>query len=202
MKKFILYFLLFNVCCFLFINITPFFVQHCEGNKELTNFDIIIVLGNPATIDCKPAPIMRERVNKGVELFKNKLSNKILFTGSAVGNQCNESDVMYEYAISLGVPNTCIIRDGRAENTYQNAFYAIEQMKKNNYKTAAIVTSQFHIKRACKIFSNYKIEYVMYDCTTPNDISIFKMFIWKQRENLILTYHTIFGYDKDFGLKK
>jgi uncharacterized SAM-binding protein YcdF (DUF218 family) len=201
MKKVLKISLLLMLLSLLTINIVPSFCQECKGNSNVTQFDIIIVLGNPANDNCKPAPMMRERVNTGVELFKKGWADKILFTGSSVANQCIEADVMAEYAISLGVPDSCIIKESRAENTYQNAKYAVERLKEFNFKKAVIVTSKFHIKRSCNIFSNYDIEYSMYSSETPKDLSNLKLLIWKLRENTILTYHAIFGYSKTFGLK-
>lgn len=201
-KKVLRISLLLGILILTIINIVPSFGQECKGNSSSSQFDIIIVLGNPANDSCKPAPMMRERVNAGVELFKKGWANKLLFTGNAVGSRCIEADVMADYAISLGIPDSCIIREKFAENTYQNAQYSVEYLVKSNLRKAVIVTSKFHIKRSCNIFSNYDIEYTMHTSATPKDMSMLKLFVWKLRENIILTYHSIFGYSKTFGLKK
>ena len=60
------------------------------------------------------------------------MGKKILFTGSSVRNNCTEAEVMATYAISKGVSKTNILKETRAENTFQNAFYSVEQLKELN----------------------------------------------------------------------
>lgn len=168
-----------------------------ETNKK--NYDVIIVLGTPATNECHPSLMMQQRVSKGIELYKNGLASKIIFTGSSVANNCVEANVMYEYAVSKGVKDNAIFVEPKARNTYQNAFFSVEIMRQIGFKSAAIVTSEFHKKRACAIFSNYyDIEYQLYPCNNP-PIGI-KYFVWRIRENIILSFHTLMGYPLKFGL--
>jgi len=152
------------------------------------------VLGSPATDDCKPGSIMKDRVAKGIELLKLGIGKKILFTGSSVRNKCTEAEVMAAYAISIGVSKNHILKESRAENTYQNAFYSIAQMKKLNLKSAAIVTSEPHINRSCAVFAKFDIDYSMYSSNNPANISKFQLLFWKFGERMILTHHIIFGY--------
>jgi len=176
--------------------IVPCLSNPCRGVDKLKKFDVIIVLGNPATDDCKPGLIMKNRVEKGVELFNLGFANKILFTGSSVRNSCTEADVMAEYAILKGVPRANILKEKRANNTYQNAYFSIALMKKHNYKSAAIVTSKPHINRACLVFSKFDIVYSMFTTNHLINASKTQLFFWSFGERMILTHHIIFGYPK------
>lgn len=181
----------------LFNFILPYFGN--EGHQtERDTYDVIIVLGSPASEDCSPSSIMIQRVNKGLELLNKSLAPKIIFTGSSVANNCVEANIMFEYALSKDIKDSIIFVEPKARNTYQNAFYSVEIMKRNRFKSAAIVTSEFHIKRACAIFSNYDIEYKMFECDNP-PMGI-DFIIWRIRENIILSYHTIMGYSPKFGM--
>ena len=174
---------------------------NCSEGNDNTKYDVIIVLGCPATSTCNVSPIMKTRVNKGIELFKKGLANKIMFSGSAVANNCNEAKVMSVYAHSEGLSYSSILEEKIAKNTYENAYYTVKKMKEENFKSAAIVTSDFHIERACNIFANYNIIYTMYSAKMPQEFSTFDIFMIKSRESLALFYHLLFGYKKDFGLK-
>ncbi len=176
--------------------IVPYFGSSCKDNFNLKKFDVIIVLGSPATDDCKPGSIMKDRVEKGIELFKLGFAKKILFTGSSVQNNCTEAEVMAAYAISKGISKTNILKETRAENTFQNAFYSTAQMKKHNFASAAIVTSEPHIKRSCAVFSKFDIDYSMFPSNNPKNISKLQLLFWKFGERMILTHHIIFGYPK------
>lgn len=192
----ILFFAFFSV---LFNFILPYLGN--EGRQtDRDAYDVIIVLGSPASDDCYPSSIMIQRVDKGLELLSKGFAPKILFTGSSVANKCVEADVMSEYAVAKGINDSTILIEPKARNTYQNAFYSVEIMKRNKFKSAAIVTSEFHKKRACAIFSNYDIEYKLFECDNP-PMGI-DYIIWKIRENIILSYHTLMGYSPKFGMWK
>ncbi len=178
------------------VAIVPYFGSHCKNNSSLKKFDVIIVLGNPATNDCKPSSIMKDRVDKGIELFKLGFAKKILFTGSSVQNKCTEADVMATYAITKGIPELSVIKEQRAQNTYQNAYYSAAQMKHLNFTTAAIVTSVPHIKRSCAVFSKFNIKHTMFAASNPINISKIQLLLWNFGERMILTHHIIFGYQK------
>lgn len=165
--------------------------------KGDNTFDVIIVLGSPAKKQCTPTSIMKQRTAKGVELFKQGLSSRILFTGGAVANKCVEAEVMKEYALSLGVPDSCILTEEQARNTYQNAYYSVQIMKRLDLHSAAIVTSEFHCRRAGHIFKNYDINFGLFPCENPP--RSFKLYYWKAREFCILLYHSIMGYPTDSG---
>jgi len=200
MKKKLKIFFLIIIIGIIAINIIPIFSETNYGDTMLPKFDVIIVLGNPANNDCKPAQIMTSRVNEGIKLYLSNYANKIIYTGGNAANNCIEADVMADYSITKGIPDTVIIRETNAQNTYQNAYYSVKIMNNLNFKSAAIITSDFHIKRASNIFANYNISYRMFEAKIPNDISFIEKIIWHFRENIILTYHSFFGYSKSFGL--
>lgn len=174
--------------------VVPYFGNSCAKSPNNKIFDVIIVLGSPASDDCKPEPIMKNRVAKGIELLKSGIAKKILFTGSSVMNKCTEAEVMAAYAISKGISENHILTETRAENTFQNAYYSVKEMKEHHYTSAAIVTSAPHIKRACAVFAKFDIDYSMFPSNNPINISKLQLLFWKFGERMILTHHIIFGY--------
>ncbi|MCF6296982.1 MAG: YdcF family protein [Flavobacteriaceae bacterium] len=192
--RFLKYFFIIHLLGILTIFIVPYFGNSCKSNSDLKKFDVIIVLGVPATDDCNPGSIMKDRIAKGIELFNLGYADRILFTGSSVKNNCNEADVMAEYAILNGIPETSILREKRAENTYQNAFYSVAKMKELDLISAAVVTSKPHVKRSCAVFSKFNIDFSMFGANNPNNISKMQLLLWKFIERMILSHHIIFGY--------
>jgi uncharacterized SAM-binding protein YcdF (DUF218 family) len=192
-KKLIKYFLISLVIINLLVLIIPIFGGSCKSNSETNKYDVIIVLGAPASDDCKPSVVLQGRIDKGIELFKQGYSDKILFTGSSIYNSCTEADVMAEYAQLNGIPESSILRENRAENTYQNAFYSVEHMRNLNFTSAAIVTSEAHIRRSCAVFSKFDINYSMFAAKNPKGISKLNLLFWKFGERMILSHFIIFG---------
>lgn len=193
LKSFIKFLFITWVLGILLTLIVPFFGGSCKSNVDLKKFDVIIVLGSPASNDCKPGSIMKDRVDKGIQLLRSGVANKILFTGSSVQNSCTEAEVMSDYAISKGISKIDILTEIKAENTFQNAYYSVAQMHKLHLTSAAIVTSEPHIRRACIVFAKYDIEYKMFPANNRPDISKLQLLFWKFGERMILTHHIIFG---------
>lgn len=192
--KIIKYVFIVFFCINLLFLVVPIFSK-CNSNSDLKKYDVIIVLGIPANSNCKAGPIMKNRVEKGVALYKLGLAQKILFTGSSVRNSCSEADVMAEYAIAIGVPKENIIAENKALNTFENAHYSVIKMNELDFTTAAIVTSQAHVKRSCAIFSKFNIDFTTFGANTQN-ISTLQSLFWNMGEKMILTHHIIFGYPK------
>jgi len=71
----------------------------------------------------------------------------------------SESEIMAPYAQLLGVAENDLFEENRAESTYDNAIFSRDIMEKQGWKTALLVTSDFHTKRACRVFEklNYNI---------------------------------------------
>ena len=192
--RFIQFFFITLIIGVLVTLIVPYLSSSCKNNSNLKKFDVIIVLGSPATDDCKAGSIMKDRVAKGIELLKLGIAKKILFTGSSVINNCTEAEAMAAYAISKGISKNYILKETRARNTYQNAYYATAKMKKLNFTTAAIVTSEPHIKRSCAVFGKFDIDYSMFPANNPANISKLQLLFWNFGERMILTHHLLFGF--------
>ena len=168
--------------------------QSSTGQK----YDVIIVLGNAPSEDCTPSDIMKQRVLKGVEIFNEGMSNRILFSGGNSVGECIESEIMSSIAVSCGIPDSCIIQENASKNTYQNVYYSVKIMEDLGMKSAIVITSNFHGKRVNSIFSNYDIDF--YVCVCDDSNYGIKSWFWKTRESFILLYHYLFGYSPEFGL--
>ena len=195
-KLFFYSFLIINI---LILIIPLFFNSSCKENKKLKKIDTIVVLGSPSKNDCTPHIIMQKRVDKAIELFNKGIAPIIIFTGSAVQNNCSEAQVMANYAQSKGIPKNSIYTDDHAQNTYQNAYYSQKIMIDHGFKKAAIVTSAPHIKRVCIVFGKFDLSYKMFPADFPKKFSKIEKMFWFMGERMILTHHLIFGFPDKFN---
>ena len=118
---------------------------------------VIIVLGN------KNSAIMEKRVDKAIEYFYSlyypceTVQNKwLLFSGY------NESNEMYNYALSKGIDEKYLITENKSTDTVENMEMCYELLQKKFPKTdyrmpnIVVCTSSFHINRsfviAMKVF--------------------------------------------------
>lgn len=80
-------------------------------------------------------------------------------TGGVVKDQnYTESSFMREYAEFLGASPEDIIEERMSKSTYDNAVYSLQIMDENNWQTALLATSDFHTKRACRVFEKVEID--------------------------------------------
>jgi uncharacterized SAM-binding protein YcdF (DUF218 family) len=72
----------------------------------------------------------------------------IMSTGDNQMLGVNNSKVMAEYAVSLGVPRENVIEESRSINTYQNLLYSMEIIKEQNLGQPTLVTLDLYTGRA------------------------------------------------------
>src|SRR5271154_5476364 len=87
-------------------------------------FDVILVLGNPAKDDGSIAPLAKSRVLEGIRQYRAGVAPRLLMTGGAVRNRFVEAQVMLQFAESQGVPASALLAEGQSRNTIQNAYYS------------------------------------------------------------------------------
>ena len=90
------------------------------------------------------------RTNHSVMLFKKGYSDKLLFTGDTVSN---DKLSMEKQAIILGLSQNDIVDEDKAGSTYENAIFSKESLIKYGYKSAIIVTSDYHMRRSRLVFN-------------------------------------------------
>jgi uncharacterized SAM-binding protein YcdF (DUF218 family) len=124
-------------------------------NTDLTHFDTLIVLGNPAEADGTPSPEQRERTLEGIREYKAGIAPHLIFTCGAAHNRFVEADVMRDLALAQGVPANDITVEDQAQNTIQNIYYSEQIMKAHHWKSAEVISSASHLPRAGLILAHY-----------------------------------------------
>jgi uncharacterized SAM-binding protein YcdF (DUF218 family) len=114
-------------------------------NDELKKANVIVVISGDKG----------KRLRHGVDLFHNKYADYLLVSG------CNCPDHLYSHTpemrkqvLALGVPSENIIMDlGANSGTGDQAINVMKILKKKEFNSAILVTSDFHTRRAKMIFN-------------------------------------------------
>lgn len=101
---------------------------------NLQHEDVIIILSGD-----------NERIPYGVKLYKANYSDKIIITGI-------KTDSLKEKVIELGVAPKDVIMEYKAKTTYENALFSRNIMLQNNFTSAIVVSSPYHMRRAAWLF--------------------------------------------------
>lgn len=129
------------------------------SNTSLTRFDAIIVLGSPADEDGNPTPTQLARVTEAVHEYARNVAPHLILTGGAAHNRFVEASVMARTARAQGIPESAIVEEGQAQDTIQNACYAVRIMRAHGWRSAEVVSTPSHLPRAAMIFSRLPVEW-------------------------------------------
>jgi uncharacterized SAM-binding protein YcdF (DUF218 family) len=94
------------------------------------------------------------RTETAVDLWKRKYAPLILFAGAAEDpNSVASGEIMKREAVSLGVPDSAILVEPSSNTTEQNARLVADLMKAHGLRSAILVTSPYHQRRAANLFA-------------------------------------------------
>ncbi len=111
---------------------------------SLMNVDCALVLG-AGVKNGSPTPMLRERINAGVEVFNSGATNRILMSGDHGNTDYDEVNVMKSYAKEQDVPGDCIFMDHAGFSTYESMYRAKEVFEVDS---VIVITQKYHLYRA------------------------------------------------------
>jgi len=133
LKAIFILFTVFCMCIFLF-------GKKMDVTQTPIKSDIIVCLGGGYV----------ERLNKGIQLYKEGFAHKVIFTGSGIG-LLNRNDKIgfwkIPFFIENGISKSDVVFLDNMENTYLEIKTIKAYMLKYGYKTVLIVSDPPHSKR-------------------------------------------------------
>ena len=113
--------------------------------------DVIIIMG-AAEYRGRPSPVLRARLDHGLELYRRGLAPRILTTGGAGGDPVfTEGEVGRNYLVRHGVPSEAILLEDEGESTHHSIAVAAEIMRRLRLRSCIVVSDGYHIWRAKKM---------------------------------------------------
>ena len=125
-----------------------------EEAKKQKDIDCILVLGS-LVLNEQPSPILKDRLDTGIKLYKEGISNKIIMSGDHGRKDYNEVGVMKTYGIENSVPSENIFMDHAGFSTYDSIYRAKEIF---GAKKVIIVTQEYHLYRSIYIAKSLGLE--------------------------------------------
>ena len=107
----------------------------------------IVVLG-AAQYDGKPSPVLRARLDHGIDLWNHGMGKVLVLTGGrGAGDTTSEADVGRSYARKHGVPDTAILLENKGRTTRESMLGVAALLENRGIKTAILVSDPFHMLR-------------------------------------------------------
>lgn len=116
-----------------------------EEAESLKNVDCILVLGCGVRDNGTPSDMLRDRLERGIELYFAGVAPKLLMSGDHGRVEYDEVNIMKQYAIDKGVPSEDVFMDHAGFSTYESIYRAKEIFCADNI---VIVTQEYHLYRA------------------------------------------------------
>lgn len=108
----------------------------------------ILVLGCAVWLDNQPSPMLQDRLDTAIALYKAGVAPKLLLSGDNSIESYSEPDCMYKYALEQGVPEEDIFLDFAGFSTYDSIYRARDVFCADRM---IVVTQKYHLFRALKI---------------------------------------------------
>lgn len=104
-----------------------------------------IVLGARVYPDGTPSPMLRDRLETGIALYKLGKVERLLLSGDHGQTDYDEVNAMLAYVLARGVPTWDVFTDHAGFDTYDTMYRARDVF---HVDSALIVTQEFHLARS------------------------------------------------------
>ena len=119
---------------------------------------VIVVLGARVSPDGTASAALRARVEKAVELYRQGLAPRLLFSGGVGTYPPAEANAARAVALRLGVPESDCLIETDSHSTQENARFSARLLRTLGAREAIVVSDPYHLLRARQYFYREGIE--------------------------------------------
>jgi vancomycin permeability regulator SanA len=120
--------------------------------QEAPTHEVALVLGSPVLKGL--TPILADRVETGVELWKAGRARRLLLSGNRGPETGDEVGTMAAEARRLGVPEEALLLDRAGRHTFES----LASAKALGHRRLLVVSQRFHLPRALYIAQRLGLE--------------------------------------------
>lgn len=126
-----------------------------QSVQQAPTKQVAIVFGAGLLPNGTPSPMLADRLDAGISLYKNGKVKQLLLTGDNLNNR--EVASMRRYAVQHGVAEANIINDNEGMRTYDSCSRAANLF---SVRQAILVTQAYHLPRALYLCQSFGIDAV------------------------------------------
>jgi len=120
-----------------------------------------IAVFGAAEYDGRPSPVLRARLDHGLELYQEKMAPLIITLGGGdPADQHSEGGVGRDYLMAHGVPDSAIIAETESDNTEQSAKRLAAIARENHLTKIVVVSDGTHLFRVHALCSSLGLNVV------------------------------------------
>lgn len=161
--------------------------------SETRKSDAGVILGAAVWGGNRPSPILRERINKGFEIYEKKYVSKLVLTGGGGSNtEMSEGEVEKNELRKYGVELKDLIIEDKSSSTFEQILYVRDKVyTKNKWTRIILISDDFHLFRASEMcrFNNINTDCIATDTPRTMEGAINNCF----KETVAVIFYWIFG---------
>ena len=174
----LLFVLLFLTTIYFVYNFTDNSAKYKTGIKKA---DAGVILGAAVWGGNRPSPVLRERINKGFEIYEKKYVPKLILTGGGSPNELTEAEVQKNELIKYGVDPRNLFVEAKSNSTNEQIqFVKTKYYKKFNYQRIILISDNFHLFRATEMCKFNNINADSFSSDTPLSTESYMNFCIKE----------------------
>ncbi len=184
--------ILFTSVFTVFIFILTYNDDYDEYSTGQKKGDAGVILGAAVWGGNKPSPVLKERINKGYEIYRKKIVPKMVITGGGSPNEMTEGEVSKNVLIKYGVSPEDLILENSSSSTIEQIHFVRDKLyKAKEWNRIILISDNFHLLRASEIS---KFNDMNADCiASDKELSALGTFTFCLKESLALIIFWIFG---------
>jgi vancomycin permeability regulator SanA len=162
---------------------------YANGSRKA---DAGVILGAAVWGGNRPSPVLRERINKGFELYQRKIVQKLILTGGGSPNELTEAEVEKNELKKYGVDEKNLIVEVKSNSTIEQIHFVRDKYyKKHNWSKIILISDNFHLFRTSEIckFNNMNVDCFASD--TP--LSTESQINFSIKESIAVLFFWMFG---------
>lgn len=172
-------------------------IQSYAVHDESQPSDAIAVFG-AAEYDGRPSPVLRARLDHGLDLYQEKLAPIVITLGGGDPTDLHsEGGVGHDYLLAHGIPESAVIAETESKNTEASARRLAVIARANGLRKILVVSDGTHLFRIHAICSSLGLNVVTSPRSPGKGLPVRDEFARVSHE--ILSY-TLWRVRRTFGL--
>lgn len=152
-----------------------------SSTADVSKKSIIIILGAALKPNGQPSDALMDRLQTGLDLYRNQKGDRILVTGDDGKFHTNEVAAMKDFLLKNGVRDVDIWTDGQGYRTYESCKRAKQEF---NITQAIIVTQNFHLPRALYLCNQLSVNSV----GVSADLHTYRSIVWNVTRDWLASF--------------
>jgi len=136
----------------IFYNILNYQDESVKYFTKREKADAGVILGAAVWGGNRPSPVLKERINKGYDIYHKNSVPRLVITGGGSPNEMTEGEVSRNLLLRYGVEPENLILENHSSSTVEQIHFVRDSLyQRNNWNRIILVSDVYHLPRALEI---------------------------------------------------